>query len=414
MPLALSRFLVILFARSVAASSNPSDYVREMVWIPEKTVAVLRTRLVVSSAFLSSRKKRMHLTMMKKWLVTRDNKRSFLYLFDASAAGPSVGACNIRAPIVTIAKTRDGQCGHLVPNPYFGDLELWAREMRVLRKKSRAKPWESRDRRIFWRGVIRAAKSCEQDKGNIARLQAVALTVEHPEEFDVGCIKCAPMKTNSCSVRDEFEQKFVENPTVVEPSPQSAWTNYKYLLNLPGSTTGSYSRNLNHLWIVGGIVLLWDVGGTEFYSDRLVEGKTHLTVNKSTVRQAVSRVEENPTLARTLLRGAESVYREFISAERLSHTLSTFFENYIRTYFQDRDLQSYLAEIIHDRQHDNNSTAAKCGDLVEVHVKHHRPYLATVKDDDIRAYQETTNGTLFVPLAATDDNCFDLLAAQFD
>ena len=38
------------------------------------------------------------------------------------------------------------------------------------------------------------------------------------------------------------------------------YTRYQKVLNLPGKTTGSYSRNLNHLWAVGSALLLWDAG----------------------------------------------------------------------------------------------------------------------------------------------------------
>ena len=34
------------------------------------------------------------------------------------------------------------------------------------------------------------------------------------------------------------------------------YAGFKYLLNLPGETAGSYSRNLNHLWAVGSALLL--------------------------------------------------------------------------------------------------------------------------------------------------------------
>ena len=41
------------------------------------------------------------------------------------------------------------------------------------------------------------------------------------------------------------------------------YTRYKYVLNLPGSTSGSYSRNLNHLWFLGSVVLFWKARFTD-------------------------------------------------------------------------------------------------------------------------------------------------------
>lgn len=48
------------------------------------------------------------------------------------------------------------------------------------------------------------------------------------------------------------------------------YTRYKYALNLPGSTHGSYSRNLNHLWALGGVLLQWRMDAKESDS-----GSTH-------------------------------------------------------------------------------------------------------------------------------------------
>ena len=44
------------------------------------------------------------------------------------------------------------------------------------------------------------------------------------------------------------------------------YANFKMLFHLPGGTTGSYSRNLNHLWGVGGVILYWDHLAYEHYT----------------------------------------------------------------------------------------------------------------------------------------------------
>ena len=54
---------------------------------------------------------------------------------------------------------------------------------------------------------------------------------------------------------------------------QEDYADYKYLLNLPGSTHGSYSRNLNHLWALGSVVLQWTMDAREFYYPALVAGQ---------------------------------------------------------------------------------------------------------------------------------------------
>ena len=86
------------------------------------------------------------------------------------------------------------------------------------------------------------------------------------------------------------------------------YTRYKYVLNLPGSTSGSYSpRNLNHLWFLGSVVLFWKARFTERYFPALTEGATHLTVDSSTLALAVRMLEENPKDAKVLREKASDV-----------------------------------------------------------------------------------------------------------
>ena len=49
-------------------------------------------------------------------------------------------------------------------------------------------------------------------------------------------------------------QKLVQgNSAIVDTAwvEPEAYATHRYLLNLPGETSGSYSRNLNHLWARG-------------------------------------------------------------------------------------------------------------------------------------------------------------------
>ena len=43
------------------------------------------------------------------------------------------------------------------------------------------------------------------------------------------------------------------------------YRNHKYLLNLPGAASGSYSKNLNHLWRTGSVVMQWVHPFVEWY-----------------------------------------------------------------------------------------------------------------------------------------------------
>ena len=99
------------------------------------------------------------------------------------------------------------------------------------------------------------------------RLLGAALTLQRPDLFDVKCSYLAPPSNFTCAQTEvgthhrlELEEarrlvllspRAVKDSRWVEPED---YARYKYVLNLPGQTSGSYSRNLNHLWAVGACV----------------------------------------------------------------------------------------------------------------------------------------------------------------
>ena len=102
--------------------------------------------------------------------------------------------------------------------------------------------------------------------GNYARLQALAETLKHPEAVDARCVfaeACRPRKKGDrCRDMpyDRSMERVVEQPEVLSSGEfvyEPDYSKYKYVLNLPGSTLGGYSRNLNHLWAIGSVVLQW-------------------------------------------------------------------------------------------------------------------------------------------------------------
>mmetsp|Transcript_25513 Transcript_25513/g.87601 ORF Transcript_25513/g.87601 Transcript_25513/m.87601 type:complete len:210 (+) Transcript_25513:290-919(+) len=107
---------------------------------------------------------------------------------------------------------------------------------------------------------------------------------------------------------------------------KTTFGNYRYQLNLPGSVSGSYSRNLNHLWMLGSAVVLWDAPYVEWYYPALRDGVTHVTVNKSDAFSVVRGLSE----ARTLKLAAEAarVHREFLSAG----ALAAYWRELVRQY----------------------------------------------------------------------------------
>ena len=104
---------------------------------------------------------------------------------------------------------------------------------------------------------------CADEMGNFARTQAVALSARHPSLFDVRCLDCdvRDEATKPCDAYkfDADTKKVIDGDFGKLHAPhigKQLFSRYKYQLNLPGSVSGSYSRNLNHLWSVGSVVMI--------------------------------------------------------------------------------------------------------------------------------------------------------------
>ena len=56
--------------------------------------------------------------------------------------------------------------------------------------------------------------------------------------------------------------------------------------------SGSYSRNLNHLWFLGSVVASWESPAVEFYYPALTPGVTHVAVNRTTAAAAFAALRD--------------------------------------------------------------------------------------------------------------------------
>jgi len=133
----------------------------------------------------------------------------------------------------------------------------------------------------FWRGTVIFKPKCVDNWGNFARLQALSLAVQAPDLVDVGCVAMHGHDLRRSCV-------FGVDPHSCdgEPRPPATWRRPKedsltkavrkfvpvhdfakrrVLLNLPGAKSGSYSRNLNVLWMMKSVVLLWNGPFVEWY-----------------------------------------------------------------------------------------------------------------------------------------------------
>lgn len=393
----------------------------------DNLVIVLNNRVFVPRIFVKSPKRRKHAGMMVDAL-ERLSSPNVVYLVETGASGPNnrfecgkapSSAAEIHEkekwekldsnftrqfhyppPRFAIAK-KEGyeRCGILVPNPYIGNLSLWQNQRLVeIEQSARDRPFSKRDRRLFWRGHISSAEfekrrpDCSREVGNYARFAAATLTFSHPDRSDVRCVKCE-MRNETEHYCDQFPydddmKSAFEQPDRIRGSfvDEFDFSRYKHVLNLPGSTTGSYSMNLNHLWMLGSIVFLWQNSHVEWYYPALKEGVTHLTVNKSTALAALDTVETSNALTERLLAGAHKVARDIFCVNCLVRYFSTVINRY-RTHFS-------LAKVLDDPKRLRDffgDLDCKSMSLIEV-VAFDNPY--KVRQVDLRDFVETNCSAL--------------------
>lgn len=99
--------------------------------------------------------------------------------------------------------------------------------------------------------------------------------------------------------------------------PQTNYSAYRYLLHMPGSATGSYSRNLQYLWCHGSIVLIWNHSATEWYYRYLQDGVHFASVDKDTFRARLDAIDGDPALQERLRQGARDFYEAHLASSVL-------------------------------------------------------------------------------------------------
>lgn len=332
---------------------------------PYRFVLILGDTLIADTRLVFNKKGMHHLEFVKS-IIERRGHENVLYSYEWNADGYrsedqlvregcptpfdltrvkprswALQKTQVPMPRFVIAK-RHGydQCGLLVPNCYFDDLKRWRHVTKLIRGEASNRTFESRDDRAFWRGSIRTQPECEDEGGNYARTQAVALSQTHPSLFDVKCL--------DCDVRNEVAKpcpsyKFDEETASVVKGDfsmlhaphigKALYAKYKYQLNLPGSVSGSYSRNLNHLWSVGSAVLLWDAPFVEFYYPALSDGETHVSVARADAAGKLSDLRSDRVLQQKLLTNAERVSEELLCPACLEAYWRTLIDRY-RRYFR--------------------------------------------------------------------------------
>ena len=334
-------------------------------------VLIYENRIIVDRRFVNHTKHGAHAKMMSPVRPLGNAA----YSFSGTTSGFS-GRC--RDPCLMINKQYGyNQCGVLVPNTYFayGDLAAWRNFEHSI--KAVSKEWASRPYgKAFWRGTLTVSHQCLQNWGNFARQQALALTVTHPDLVDVGCVPLHGNVTKTCLAGLGVSPQNctgLPRPPPLDLVPAAAaplrdvvplenYTHQKILLNLPGAKSGSYSRNLNYLWMMGAVVLLWNGPFTEWLYPALRDGVTHLTVDARTLPETVRLLNDTTEL----IKNARWVHDNFLCADcirryfeavihhlRIEYKMDLVLDdpqrarNLFRSVGFDIDCQK-LVEILHD------------------------------------------------------------------
>ena len=316
-------------------------FLKSYLWDKRTTVLIYEGKVFVDRQFIEANndKTRKHVSFVKS-LLARDNATrlpNVAYRYSTTSTGECPGL-EPWEPCLVMAKDPPDRPGVLIPNPYLGDWRDWHDFRKRLHAVAEESPFAARKRRAFWRGAIRPGKAdpahrthdCAIAGGNYARLQAASLTLSASRFVDVRCGStgvCAPREDAHFCDGVEGVPPMPYTPDMVAVTKKPAivtsprWTmqedyaKYKYLLNLPGSTHGSYSRNLNHLWFLGSVVLQWRQPAVEWYYAALQDGETHVEVDHATLPEVVEALEGDPARAKRLVDGATAVDRRLLCAD---------------------------------------------------------------------------------------------------
>jgi len=243
----------------------------------------------------------------------RETWVSFLMVYAAS--GP---VRNEKFPVLGFGKRDPDRPGLLVPNPFFVTPKWWDDVEEAARDLSAQRPWRSRSSKVLFRGAC--------GPGAHARLELLRLP-DPEDRLDVGftkvdgfasmyeCVKdlAAPRNVNASS-RDV---DLVMRHRLKAMIPQANYSKYRYLLHMPGSATGSYSRNLQYLWAHGAIVLIWKHAAREWYYQHLRDRVHYLSVDASNLYDVLRELDADPQLQLKLRRGGQQFAFKFLSGRTL-------------------------------------------------------------------------------------------------
>ena len=225
-----------------------------------------------------------------------------------AGAGVPTGA----SPIFSMAKS-DAFADVLFPNPYFGRWDKWERSAGGLLALADALKWEDKQPTAFWRG------SCVNWPGSLPRVDLV-LKWDQPRmdvAFTRGCPvdKWPPIFPDR--ERDRLLKRTVRKLPTSRIVSRADFAKYKFLFHMPGSTHGSYSRNLQIVLGTGSVVLKWDNPFYEFFYSTLEDGVHYVSVNASTAVPTVERLVTHDAAAKRIADSTVEWFREHLRGRHI-------------------------------------------------------------------------------------------------
>eukprot|EP00240_Pyramimonas_obovata_P001717 CAMPEP_0118949588 /NCGR_PEP_ID=MMETSP1169-20130426/49920_1 /TAXON_ID=36882 /ORGANISM="Pyramimonas obovata, Strain CCMP722" /LENGTH=430 /DNA_ID=CAMNT_0006896263 /DNA_START=182 /DNA_END=1474 /DNA_ORIENTATION=- len=238
-----------------------------------------------------------------------------------------------RVPVFVMAKRNPAHPGLLMPSPNLGDItRSWAANVATTLEVQKQRPWKKRASVAFWRGPPGKDPLIAQP-----RLQVALLSAQRPAAIDAAFTESIsfPLAATNLSGA-EMMNLYKLN---IRPRPrahQLALSHNKYLLALPGSATGSFSKALQGMWAQGSVVLMWRNAAVEFYYAKLSAGRTHVAVDAPTLLQRVGWLRTHDEEARGIAAEGVRMFQQFLSPDAITVYWAHLIQEY-RRLLVDRD-----------------------------------------------------------------------------
>jgi len=211
------------------------------------------------------------------------------------------GNCALRnIPCFCIGKKQSSAVGLLVPNPFFVDPVQWDKYARRIHEIALSRPVASRKGRAVWRGMCGPGAAARLQLLEVALLNTLIDASFTGVDGFPSILECIDVVGSKIGMSEESRSAIKAlNSDVDAPSrklSQVEYSQYRYVIHMPGAATGSYSRNLQFMWLHESVVVFWRSTGFEWYYSELMEGVNVVYVDQSDIISTLDRLEKNPSV----------------------------------------------------------------------------------------------------------------------